>query len=155
MPVALVQIEKPSSALQPILLGGGSGGVSTYIGAVASNKFTIKLINYDIRSRVPMEEISGDGDEGPVFDYVPWTYVSMVIDGIMLVSEAVGIRELRDQDLLDQTIIVKLGAAQTFTMPSAVIHSINISATRRGLFNRVQMSMESTAQVSGTVWETA
>lgn len=154
MAVDLVAIEKPSGASAPIL------GTVTYIGSTDFDtntvvKFKIKLINYDFRSRVPMEETSGDGDEGPTFDYVPWTYVSLVIDGIYIASEPVGVDNLRAGQTLTTAISVKLGAIQTFTLPGAVIHSINISGTRRGLFNRVQMSMESTGQTSLTVFETA
>ena len=148
MAVALVVIEKPALAEGPIL----ASSPANYIGPTTNDTFVIKLITYDIRSRVPMEETSGDGDDGPTFDYVPWIYVSVVIDGIMVAANATGIDDLNGQTL-STDVIMKLGPTQTITLPGVVIHSINISATRRGLFNRVQMAMESTGQVAITAFE--
>ncbi len=148
MTVALVAIEKPAVGVGPIL------GTAGYIDSATASTFIIKLISWDIKSRVPMEETSGDGDDGPTFDYVPWVYVSLVIDGIMVAAEAVGIDALNGQTLTSAITIV-MGGAQTLTLPGAVIHAINMQATRRGLFNRVQMAMESTGQVSSTAFETA
>lgn len=148
MAAFLIAIEKPSSATSPIL------GTAGYIDSAGGSTFNIKLLAYSIKSRSPVEEISGDGDEGPMFDYVPWTYVEIILDGLMISDQALGISVL-DAQTLDTDITVKMGSSQTFTLPGAVIYSIAVQSTHRGLFNRVQMKMQSTGQVSGTVFETA
>ncbi len=148
MTVSLVALEKPAVATAPIL------GTAGYIDSVTGSTFIMKLVDYDIDARVPREETSGDGDEGPTFDYVPWVYVDAILSGLMVASEPVGISNM-DGQTLTTDFTIKLGSVQTFTLPGAVIHRIRIRATRRGLFNRVLMFITGTGSVSSTVWETA
>lgn len=147
MPVDLVLIEKPALAAYPVL-----DGTNNHIGGLAADTFIIKLIAYQYEAHVNMEETTGDGDDGPTFDYVPWVYLTLLIDGLMVASEPTGIGDLSTQTITNE-VRLKVGQFRTLTLPGAVISNINIQATRRGLFNRVTMTIRSTNQISNTNFE--
>ena len=153
MPVALVLIEKPALATYPVLTSTNQGDAdNSYLDALTSSRFIIKLIAYQYEAHVKMEETTGDGDDGPTFDYVPWVYLTPLIDGLMVASQPTGIGDLSTQTITNE-VRLKVGQFRTLTLPGAVISNINIQATRRGLFNRVTMTIRSTNQISDTNFE--
>lgn len=81
-------IVKPSTAT--VVLKGN-------VGLDASDEWHIKIVESRLRFFTPLQEVTGDGDGGPVWDNNRFVYGAFTLTGWMLSNVALGIKELGDQ----------------------------------------------------------
>lgn len=81
-------IVKPSTAT--VVLKGNVGLDST-------DEWQIKVVESRLRFFTPLQEVTGDGDDGPVWDNNRFVYGAFTLTGWMLSNVALGIKELGDQ----------------------------------------------------------
>lgn len=145
MAVFTVPLEKPSAVLSPIIDPAAEISANTS----DSPNYFIKVLRYQAVYTVPVQETTGDGDGGPSFDFSLWPYATLVLDGLMVSANAIGLDRIYSDSATvgNRTFAVrlKLGAVRELNFTEMVMERIQVTGSRSAVANRVILSMKQTS----------